>query len=236
MSLLSLSSLSYRRVLSLRCYTHSFPHIPASNRSCLLSRRINSRRSISVSVRKEQGRRRTALVERDSINRWENLTPREKVVGATKTTFSFGVIALSIGICGTVFYLLINELFSPSGSTKVFGEALEKIRAHPQCQEDLGTPIKGHGAPGYNRRQRSRRVRLHNVMKTDGTEHRVMTFYVEGPVRYGMAYLDQVKDEEGNWKTESLVVDLPANRLHLARRIFVEYNRNEKALPKEGVK
>ncbi|CAG8620576.1 9604_t:CDS:2 [Paraglomus occultum] len=175
-----------------------------------------------------------ALVERDKIRRWESLTPKEKVVGATKTTINLGVIALGIGLFGTVFYFLTHELFSPAGSTKVFGEALEKIRTHPQCQEALGTPIKGLGQPGHSRRHRNMRVHLNNVMKTDGTEHRVMKFYVEGPVRYGIAFLDQAKDENDNWKTEVLVVDLPANGLHRPRRIFVEYD--EKALSKEGVK
>ncbi|CAG8736928.1 10712_t:CDS:2, partial [Racocetra persica] len=57
----------------------------------------------------------------------------------------------------------------------------------------LGTPIKGHGIPIPNSRLRNPRARLRDVINTDGTPHRIMHFYVEGPLTNGNGLLDMVK-------------------------------------------
>jgi len=121
-----------------------------------------------------------------------------------------------------IIYVALNELFSPSGSTKVFNETLEKIRSNPECQKILGTPIKGHGGSSSSGRRRNRLVRFEKVINTDGTQHKLMSIYLEGSIMHGIALLDMVKNNKGTWVTKYLVVSIPV----YSKRIFVEYNED----------
>ncbi|CAG8452581.1 268_t:CDS:10 [Ambispora gerdemannii] len=168
---------------------------------------------------------RKSIVESDKTTEWSDLTPGQKVAGGAKATINLGIVAIGVGIFGTLVYLLFSELFGSNSSTKIFGEALEKIRANSECQQLLGVPIKrvytfliskkflnilyndyylirtyrplgllngGHGEPSSHPRQRRHR-------DTDGTEHRLMKFYVEGPENEGVAILDMIKNQQEKW-------------------------------------
>ncbi|CAJ0831506.1 235_t:CDS:2 [Entrophospora sp. SA101] len=51
------------------------------------------------------------------------------VVGATKVTTYLGVIMVGVGVFGVIIYYIYTEIFGPESSTRVFGDALDKVRA-----------------------------------------------------------------------------------------------------------
>ncbi|CAG8478167.1 13820_t:CDS:2, partial [Ambispora leptoticha] len=180
-------------------------------------------RYVNTSTRKDA---RKSIVESSKTTEWSDLTPAEKAAGAAKATINLGIVALGVGVFGTLVYLLFSELFGANSSTKIFGEALEKIRANSECQKLLGTPIKGHGEPSSHPRQRRHRVGSQIVKDTNGTEHLLMKFYVEGPENEGIAILDMIKNQQGKWAYKYLIVDVAVSARGIRReqKIFVESN------------
>ncbi|CAG8736776.1 3212_t:CDS:2 [Cetraspora pellucida] len=172
----------------------------------------------SLNLRKVQ--RSKDIIERKKVKEWGDLSTRQKVAKAAKTTTNISVIVIGVGVLGIILYYIVSELFGPKSSTKVFNESLEKIRNNQECQKFLGTPIKGHGIPVPNSRLRNPRARLRDVINTDGTPHRIMQFYVEGPLTNGNALLDMIKDNQGNWVIKYLVVTVHG----YGKRIYIEYN------------
>ncbi|KAG9293531.1 hypothetical protein G9A89_005534 [Geosiphon pyriformis] len=166
--------------------------------------------------------RSKGVIEREEFPKWNQLTRSQKVAGAAKATTNIGIVVLGVGIFGS--------------STKIFGEALDKIRANPECQRLLGSPIKGHGGPSHSPRQRNRRVSYQAVKNTDGTEHRLLHFYVEGPENDGVALLDMIKNEKGKWVYKYLIVDVAAQGLRGPKRLFVEYHGENTKDEVEGPK
>ncbi|RIA95413.1 TIM21-domain-containing protein [Glomus cerebriforme] len=161
-----------------------------------------------------------SIVEREKAKEWGEMTIGQKVVGAAKVTTNISIIAIGIGVFGVIIYFALKELFSSSGSTKMFSETLEKIRSNSECQKILGTPIKAHGGSSSSGRRRNRLVRFQEVTNTDGSQHKLMQFYLEGSVTHGIALLDMIKNNKGIWVTKYLVVSIPGYN----KKIFVEYN------------
>ncbi|KAF8933098.1 mitochondrial import inner membrane translocase subunit tim21 [Dissophora ornata] len=85
--------------------------------------------------------------------------------------------------------------------------------------------MMGHGESSSSKRRRNRRIHSQVVLDTDGKEHLLMRFYIEGPDNEGTAHLEMVKDQRNNWEYKYLFVDIPGG-VRPAQRIFVEYNKN----------
>ncbi|ORX66101.1 TIM21-domain-containing protein [Basidiobolus meristosporus CBS 931.73] len=164
-----------------------------------------------------------SLVEGSGGKQWSELTTGEKVVAAGKTTTNLGVIALGVGILGTIVYYLSAELFGSESSTHVFGDALDKIRANDELQAVLGNPIKGYGEPSSSQRRRNRRIASQVVDDATGTTHMLMRFFVEGPDNTGEAHLDMTKVGKGKWEYRYLYVDVPGRGLP-SKRVVVEHH------------
>ncbi|KAL1914317.1 uncharacterized protein VTP21DRAFT_9010 [Calcarisporiella thermophila] len=169
---------------------------------------------------------RQSLITKETAKEWKDLTMGQKVVAAGKTTTNIGVIALGVGIMGTLVYVVWSEFFG-SSSTNTFSDALEKIRVNEELQQILGHPIKGHGEPSQSRRRRNRRIAYQIVEDTKGNEHMLMRFFVEGPGATGTVHLDMVRDERGKWDYHYLFVDVPGYGLP-SKRYFVVYNEKYK--------
>ncbi|GES99984.1 mitochondrial import inner membrane translocase subunit Tim21 [Rhizophagus clarus] len=197
----------------------TYPFITANTRS--LTRLSNNvHKTLFIRQYNTSNPLRKSLVEREETKERGELTTGQKVVGAAKVSANISIIAIGFGIFGVIIYFALKELFSPSGSTKVFNETLEKIRSNPECQKILGTPIKGHGGSSSSGRRRHRLVRFQEVINTDGTQHKLMRIYLEGSLIHGTALLDMIKNNKGIWVTKYLVVSIPAYN----KRIFIEYN------------
>ncbi|KAK9694905.1 mitochondrial import inner membrane translocase subunit tim21 [Basidiobolus ranarum] len=164
-----------------------------------------------------------SLVEGSGKKEWSELTTGEKVVAAGKTTTNLGIIALGVGILGTIVYYLSSELFGSESSTHVFGDALDKIRVNDELQAVLGSPIKGYGEPSSSQRRRNRRIASQVVDDAAGTTHMLMRFFVEGPDNTGEAHVDMTKTGKGKWEYRYLYVDVPGRGLP-SKRVVVEHH------------
>ncbi|KAF9939764.1 mitochondrial import inner membrane translocase subunit tim21 [Modicella reniformis] len=152
-------------------------------------------------------------------------TEQSNIATATKTTTNYAVIATGVVLVGAIGYAIISELFGSNSDTHIFGNALEKVRNDVKLQDIFGSSIKGYGEPSSSKRRRNRRIQSQVVLDTEGKEHLLMRFYVEGPDNEGTAHLEMVKDQRGNWEYKYLFVDIPGG-VRPAQRVFVEYNKN----------
>ncbi|XP_039242669.1 mitochondrial import inner membrane translocase subunit Tim21 isoform X3 [Pipra filicauda] len=60
------------------------------------------------------------------------LSAAQKVKEAGRDFTYFIVVLVGIGVTGGLFYVIFKELFSSSSPNKIYGDALEKCRSHPQ--------------------------------------------------------------------------------------------------------
>ncbi|CAO3695440.1 unnamed protein product [Umbelopsis ramanniana] len=165
--------------------------------------------------------RRSALISQQTVKEWKDLTAPQKVVAATKTSANIGLILAGAAVTGTILYYVGSELFSSQSSTHIFSDALDRVRQHEELSAMLGTPIKGHGEPSRSRSRRNRRILHQLAQDSEGKEHLLMRFYVEGPDNEGTCMVNMVKDDGGKWQYRQLYVDVPGQGLP-SRRIFIE--------------
>ncbi|GAB5593800.1 mitochondrial import inner membrane translocase subunit tim21 [Umbelopsis nana] len=165
--------------------------------------------------------RRSALISQKTAKEWKDLTTPQKVVAATKTSANIGLIVAGVAVTGTILYYVGSELFGTQSSTHIFSDALERVRQHEELSAMLGSPIKGHGEPSRSRMRRNRRILHQLAQDSEGREHLLMRFYVEGPDNEGTCMVNMIKDDSGKWTYRQLYVDVPGQGLP-SRRIYVE--------------
>ncbi|KAG8442258.1 hypothetical protein GDO86_011164 [Hymenochirus boettgeri] len=90
---------------------------------------------------------------------------------------------------GALFYVVFKELFSSSSPSKIYGEALNKCRSHPEVVAAFGEPIKGYGET--TRRGRRQHVSHIEYVK-DGMKCMRLKFYIEGsePRKQGTVHIE----------------------------------------------
>lgn len=115
----------------------------------------------------------------------------EKVKETTRTVSYLGIILLGVGVTGTLFYAVFNELFSSKSPNNVYSKAAKRCLADPRVQDKLGVPITTYGEE--TRRGRRQHV-SHVVYKgKDGRTHLRMKFHLKGSFHTGTAHLDMVE-------------------------------------------
>ncbi|MGH0151215.1 UNVERIFIED_CONTAM: hypothetical protein FKN15_019476, partial [Acipenser sinensis] len=123
---------------------------------------------------------------------------------------------------GGLLYVVFKELFSSSSPSKIYGDALEKCRAHPEVIGVFGEPIKGYGET--TRRGRRQHVSHVEYMK-DGLKHMRLKFYIEGsePRIQGTVH-SEVKEnpETGKYEFRFIFVDIDT---YPRRTVVIEDNR-----------
>ncbi|XP_060100059.1 mitochondrial import inner membrane translocase subunit Tim21 [Heteronotia binoei] len=132
------------------------------------------------------------------------------------------VVVVGIGITGGLFYVIFKELFSSSSPSKIYGEALEKCRAHPEVIGVFGEPIKGYGEA--TRRGRRQLVSHIEYIK-DGLKYMRLKFYIEGSEKgkQGTVHLEVKENpENGKYEYRYIFVDID---VYPRRTIIVEDNR-----------
>ncbi|XP_044859993.1 mitochondrial import inner membrane translocase subunit Tim21-like [Mauremys mutica] len=117
------------------------------------------------------------------------------------------VVLVGIGVTGGLFYVIFKELFSSSSLSKIYDDALEKCRSHPEVIGAFGDPIKGYGEP--TRQGRPQLVSEIEYVK-NGLKYVCLTFYIEGSER----------GKQGTVHVE--VKENPESRRYEYRYIFVE--------------
>lgn len=111
----------------------------------------------------------------------------EKVKETTKTASYLGIILLGVGVTGTLFYAIFNELFSSKSPNNVYTKAVKKCVADPRVEDKLGLPITAYGQE--TRRGRRQHVQ-HLVYEKDGRKHLRMKFYLKGAFHKGTVQLE----------------------------------------------
>lgn len=115
----------------------------------------------------------------------------EKVKETTKTVSYLGIILLGVGVTGTLFYAVFNELFSSKSPNNVYSKAAKRCLADPRIQDKLGVPITTYGEE--TRRGRRQHVSHVEYMGKDGRPHLRMKFHLKGNFHSGTAHLDMVE-------------------------------------------
>ncbi|XP_025920101.1 mitochondrial import inner membrane translocase subunit Tim21 isoform X2 [Apteryx rowi] len=129
---------------------------------------------------------------------------------------------LSAAQKGGLFYVIFKELFSSSSPSKIYGDALEKCRSHPEIMAVFGEPIKGYGEA--TRRGRRQLVSHIEYIK-DGLKHMRLKFYIEGsePGKRGTVHVEVKENpERGRFEVRYIFVDVDT---FPRRTIIIEDNR-----------
>ncbi|NXF54664.1 TIM21 translocase, partial [Oceanites oceanicus] len=159
-----------------------------------------------------------------SVQRREEtlLSAAQKVKEAGRDFTYFIVVLVGIGVTGGLFYVIFKELFSSSSPSKIYGDALEKCRSHPEIIGVFGESIKGYGEA--TRRGR-RQLVSHIEYVKDGLKHMRLKFYIEGsePGKRGTVHVEVKENpERGRFEVRYIFVDVDT---YPRRTIVVEDNR-----------
>ncbi|XP_017782041.1 PREDICTED: mitochondrial import inner membrane translocase subunit Tim21 [Nicrophorus vespilloides] len=144
----------------------------------------------------------------------------EKVKETTKTASYLGVILLGVGVTGTLFYAVFNELFSSRSPNNIYTAAVKKCLADTRIEDKLGYPIKAYGEE--TRRGRRQHPNYSGFIGKDGKKHLRMQFYLQGTYHKGTAQLEMIENASGDFEYRYLLVQVD----DMARNVIVlEDNR-----------
>ena len=147
------------------------------------------------------------------------ITPAQKVVENTKTTFNvFLIIGTAVALL-YVGYTLLSEFLSNVSPTSVFKMAMKKIKSHERASAILGDSLKGFGDPS----SRTGKHLMHQPYEVAGTDYLRVVFHVEGSKRKGACHVDLKKSTSG-WKVRYIVVNLDG---FPPGKVTIEDNRHE---------
>ncbi|XP_006121474.1 mitochondrial import inner membrane translocase subunit Tim21 [Pelodiscus sinensis] len=146
----------------------------------------------------------------------------QKVKEAGRDFTYFIVVLVGIGITGGLFYVIFKELFSSSSPSKIYGNALEKCRSHPEVIGVFGEPIKGYGE---STRRGRRQLVSHIQYVKDGLKYMRLKFYIEGSEKgkQGTVHVEVKENpESGRYEYRYIFVDIDT---YPRRTIVIEDNR-----------
>lgn len=139
--------------------------------------------------------------------------------------FTFSILSVlvvgALGVAGLVVYLILSELFLPSGDTRTFNKAVKLIEANENAQKALnfapGERLKAYGEVAGDKWVRNRPVQSIRQRGSDGKDRLVMRFHVESASgRHASAVLEQV--DTSFWSSEFAYLALELPNKH---RIYV---------------
>ncbi|ODA77674.1 hypothetical protein RJ55_06276 [Drechmeria coniospora] len=162
---------------------------------------------------------------------WSELSAVEKTARATQQSFNFGMIIVGLVLTSGVAYFMWTDVFSPDSKISQFNRAIDKIKKDPRCVELLGDSKKiiAHGEETLNKWRRARPVASSEKTDSQGNQHLVMHFHVDGPLRNGIAQLHMIRRRgDGDYEYKYLFVDVKGHD-----RIYLE-NADDK--PSSGKK
>nr|XP_022900961.1 mitochondrial import inner membrane translocase subunit Tim21 [Onthophagus taurus] len=146
----------------------------------------------------------------------------EKVKETTKTASYLGVILLGVGVTGTLFYAVFQELFSSKSPNNIYTQAVKKCLADNRVEDKLGSPITAYGEE--TRRGRRQHVTHLEYIK-DGKKYMRMKFYLKGTFHKGTVNLEMMENDKGKYDYRYLFIEV--NDL-LQTKIVLEDNVNKK--------
>lgn len=130
----------------------------------------------------------------------------EKVKETTKTASYLGIILLGVGVTGTLFYAIFNELFSSMSPNNVFSAAVKRCLSETRLEDKLGAPISAYGEE--TRRGRRQHPAYMGFLDNQGKKHLRMKFYLQGAFHKGTCSLEMVENDSGYYEYKYLIVDV----------------------------
>lgn len=160
-----------------------------------------------------------------------------KITGFTTFSASLLLVVAGAGFCGLVLYLILSELFLPSGDTKTFNKAVSLVEKNALAQEALGLQpgdrLKAYGEVAGDKWVRNRPVQSVRLKGQDGKDHLAMRFHVESDAgKHGSVFLEQM--DTSFWSSEFayIALELPSKkRIYIVEPKFATKNY----VPKTGV-
>ncbi|XP_074841963.1 mitochondrial import inner membrane translocase subunit Tim21 [Carettochelys insculpta] len=146
----------------------------------------------------------------------------QKVKEAGRDVTYLIVVLIGIGVTGGLFYVVFKELVSSDSPSKIYGDALEKCRSHPEVIGVFGEPIKGYGE--QTRRGRRQLVSQIEYVK-DEVKYMRLKFYIKGSEqgKQGTVHVEVKKNpESGRYEYRYIFVGIDG---FPRRTIVIEDNR-----------
>lgn len=130
------------------------------------------------------------------------------------------VVIGAVGIAGIVIYLIVGELFFPSGDTQTFNRAVKLVENDPASQQLLevdpesGKTLKAYGETPNDKWTRNRPLSSVRRIGKDGKEHLYMRFHVESYKTSGTVQLEAIDETFYKQKMIYLALDVPGQKRH----------------------
>lgn len=164
----------------------------------------------SASPRGEQSKKKTSL--------WTRLK------SFTTFTVSGTLVIGAAGLSAVVIYLILSELFSPSGDTQIFNRSVSMIekdeaaRSLLQCQDttDSKERLKAYGESfASDKWTRNRPIVSTTKVDKTGKAHHFMRFHVESKRKRGLVHIEAV-DSDKSYQPAfvSVYLDVPGEARH----------------------
>ncbi|KAJ2655652.1 mitochondrial import inner membrane translocase subunit tim21 [Coemansia sp. RSA 1200] len=195
----------------------------------LVFRRNTTAAAVWIRTTKTNNRRITQLQSHSHTRRMYSSTTSGSGQGpggtwrtAAGTAGNVLIIGSVMTLFGYIMYTLYDNLLADSGTTRVYNESLDLIRANPQIRELFGSnndsTVIGFGEPTHSQRQRHRSI-AHRAFVDEQGRHRLAMQYYIRDAAYSIPYLGIVKldmvqsKHTSAWDYNYVVVDVyPINR------------------------
>ncbi|KAJ2725644.1 Mitochondrial import inner membrane translocase subunit Tim21 [Coemansia sp. Benny D115] len=123
------------------------------------------------------------------------------------------IIGSVMTLFGYIIYTLYDNLIAESGTTRVYNDSLDLIRANPQIKELFGPSVAGFGEPGHSQRQRQRAIAHRNFDDAQGRSRLTMQYYIQDAQKQlpylGVVKLDLVQSPHTkSWDYNYIIVDV----------------------------
>ncbi|XP_069114145.1 mitochondrial import inner membrane translocase subunit Tim21-like isoform X1 [Argopecten irradians] len=136
---------------------------------------------------------------------FSELSTKEKVKEAGKTSFWGGVVIFGIGVTGSLLYIIGKEVFSSQSPRGIYSNAFELCKQNTELMDVLGEPVKCYGE---ETRRGRRRHTSHVEFEKDGMQYMRMVFYIEGHERKGKVQLEVQRTPGQKYEYRYLFVEL----------------------------
>ncbi|KAI4204363.1 MAG: hypothetical protein LQ346_001635 [Caloplaca aetnensis] len=156
-------------------------------------------------------RKQVTVTNDDGRVHWKELSIREKAARTTQQTFNFGIVLAGLVMTGGCAYFFYKEVLSTDSKTVQFNRAVDRVRSDSRVKEVLGSDhkIRAFGEPTWNRWARARPIASNTFKDSQGTEHFMMHFNVEGSSRRGVVNLHSFKAPgQAEWEYKYLALDV----------------------------
>lgn len=138
-------------------------------------------------------------------------------------TFSLSTVLVigAAGVAMLVVYLILSELFLPSGDTKTFNKAVKLVEQNEEVQKVLQMTkkerLKAYGETPAGKWVRNRPVQSIRMRDKEGKDRLAMKFHVESSSgKHGTVSLEQI--DKSFWSAEFAYIALDVPK---AKRIYI---------------